>query len=118
MVFALFKKKPAPAIGSCEANDAVRAQLARMGDDGAATRHVVHFAYPDKTADMSRRDALIGDLKAKGFEVKDAVHEKGVTFEHHRPVTPGDFDTLTSELRDWFSARGWDYDGWECAVAK
>ncbi len=118
MGFSLFKKKPAPMMGSCEANDAVRAQLARMGDDGAATRHVIHYAYPEKSADMTARDALVDDLKAMGYEVKDAVHENGVVLEHYRPVAPSDFDTLTNELKDWFATRGWAYDGWECAVVQ
>jgi hypothetical protein len=116
MGFSLFKKKPAPAAGSAEFNESVRVQLARMGDDGASTRHVVHYAYPSKTADPSVRSAMIGDLRTRGFDVKDAVVEQGVVFEHHRPVTPHDFDAVTNELREWFATRGWGYDGWECAV--
>lgn len=116
MVFSLFKKKVRPAMGSCEANNAVRAQLAAMGDDGAAVRHVVHYAYPMKGADMSKRDDLVAALKTRGFEVSDAVNENGVVLEHHRTVAPSDFDAVTTELKDWFATRGWDYDGWECAV--
>lgn len=116
MVFSLFKKKPAPLMGSCEANNAVRAQLARMGDDGVAVRHVVHYAYPEPDADMAERAGLVEALKARGYEVSDAVNPNGLVFEHHRSVAAADFEAATTELKEWFAARDWDYDGWECAV--
>lgn len=118
MGFSLFKKKVQPAMGSCEANNGVRAQLARMGDDGVAVRHVVHYAYPDPDADLTARADLVTALAARGYEVSDAVNLNGVVFEHHRSVAPVDFDAVTTELKDWFAARGWGYDGWECAVVQ
>jgi hypothetical protein len=98
-------------------NDAVREALAKHGDDGVAARHVVHYAYPAKAADLSSRPQILASLQAQGFEVKDAVADNGVVFEHHRSVHPGDFDDLTDTLSAWFEERGWNYDGWECAVA-
>ncbi|NWG92822.1 MAG: ribonuclease E inhibitor RraB [Parvularculaceae bacterium] len=118
MVFTLFKKKVRPAMGSCEANNAVRAQLAAMGDDGAAVRHVVHDAYPTKGADMSTGRDLVETLETRGFEVSDAANENGVVFEHHRTVAPDDFDAATTGLEASFATRGWDHDGWECAVVQ
>jgi len=97
-------------------NDAVRQALAKHGDNGAAARHVVHYAYPTKNADLAPRPQILASLRAQGFDVKDAVAESGVVFEHHRSVSPGDFDGLTDTLSAWFEERGWNYDGWECAV--
>lgn len=103
-------------MGSPEANDAVRAQLAAMGDDGAAVRHVLHYAYPGKPPNPVERSAMVSALAARGFEVRDAAAKDGLVLEHYRPVTADDFDELTAELSAWFAERGWNYDGWECAV--
>jgi hypothetical protein len=109
-----FKKKlPAVAINK---NDPVRQVLASRGDDGTAVRHVVHYAYPNAGADLSNRPRLIEELKARGFDVSDAVAENGLVFEHHRPVAGDAFDAFTDELEQWFGAADWGYDGWECAM--
>lgn len=105
-------------MGSRESNDLVRAQLKSMGDAGAEVRHVIHYAYPQKGADMSLRDAMIEHLRSEGYEVKDAVHDSGLVLEHYRPVAGDDFDRVTDELSGWFAEKGWGYDGWECAVAQ
>lgn len=117
MAFTLFKKKTPAAMGSPAANDAVRAQLRKMGDDGAQIRHVLHYAYPARGTDLAARPAMIAELTARGFEVSDAAAEGGLVMEHYRSVVADDFDALTQDLHDWFAARGWGYDGWECALA-
>ncbi|MEL7488722.1 MAG: ribonuclease E inhibitor RraB [Pseudomonadota bacterium] len=109
----LFRKQ---AMGAPASNDAVRAQLTALGDDGAATRHVLHYAYPERTADDADRDSMRNDLIDRGFKVSDAASGNGFVLEHHREVASNDFDALTADLSAWFAARGWDYDGWECAV--
>ena len=117
MAFSLFKKKPAPEMGSPAANDSVRGQLARMGN-GAVVRHVLHYAYPCVTTDDVQPPAMVAELQARGFAVNDAASLNGLVIEHHRAVAADDFDALTGDLRQWFAERGWDYDGWECAVAQ
>lgn len=112
----LLRKKPKPVMGSPASNDAVRAQLASFGDDGGAVRHVLHYAYPGPEADTQRRRQIVERLRADGFEVKDAAAKDGVVFEHYRAVAADDFDKVTADLSAWFAERGWDYDGWECAV--
>jgi hypothetical protein len=97
-------------------NDAVRESLAMHGDDGVAVRHVVHYAYPAKGADLSTRPQIVADLKSQRFEVRDAAAENGLVFEHHCSVAPGQFDALTDALEGWFARHNWGYDGWECAV--
>ena len=94
----------------------VRAQLKKLGDNGATTRHVIHYAYPQDGADLSLRDALIEHLRADGYEVKDAVHDRGLVLEHYREVASDAFDAMTVELSRRFAEMGWTYDGWECAV--
>lgn len=116
MVFKLFKKKPSPPLGSSVSNSLVRAQLKKMGDDGAKTRHVIHYAYPQDGADPSLRDAMIERLRADGYDVKDAVHENGLVLEHYREVASEAFNAMTVDLSRWFAEMGWAYDGWECAV--
>lgn len=112
----LFGSKRKPAMGEPAANDAVRAQLAKFGDDGAAVRHVAHYAYPADGADLSIRDEMISDLTARGFAVSDAAAKQGLVLDQHRAAAPDDFDALTTDLSAWFAARRWAYDGWECAV--
>jgi hypothetical protein len=67
MAFKLFKKKTPSTMGSPAANDAVRAQLKKMGDDGAQVRHVLHYAYPAPGTGLAMRPAMIADLMARGF---------------------------------------------------
>ena len=105
-----------PAQGGPASNDAVRVQLTKLGDDGTAVRHVLHYAYPEDAADLETRPSLIEDLRARGFDVRDAVANDGLVLEHHREVASEEFDALTADLSAWFAARDWDYDGWECAV--
>jgi hypothetical protein len=115
MSWNLFGKKKLQVLATSR-NDAVRQALAERHDDGSAVRHVIHFAYPDTDTDLSMRVQLIADLKARGFEVRDAAADNGVVFEHHRAVAADDFDDFTSDLEAWFREGGWKYDGWECAV--
>jgi len=115
-LFSLFKKKPKPEMGTPESNDEVRAVLSSMGDNGASVRHVIHYAYPGDEVKAEDRPGVIDDLKARGFEVSDAAAAGGLVMEHHRSVAPDDFDALTGDLSNWFAARGWGYDGWECAL--
>ncbi len=110
-----FGKKKLEALVTSR-NDAVRQALAKHGDNGSAVRHVVHYAYPAEGADLSTRPKMIANLKGQGFEVKDAVAEHGLVFEHHDSVAPGAFDDLTDRLTAWFEEGGWNYDGWECAI--
>jgi len=49
--------------------------------------------------------------------VSDAAAKDGLVMEHHRAVMADDFDTFTGLLSAYFAERGWEYDGWECAVA-
>jgi hypothetical protein len=113
----MFRRSAKPAMGSPASNDAVRATLKSYGDDGTRARHVLHYAYPPGGDDLLDRPAMIQHLKRRGFEVKDAAVGEGLVLEHHRPVAADDFDAVTVELSAWFTERGWDYDGWECAVS-
>ncbi len=117
-LFNFLKSRTKPVMGEPEANNQVRDVLRSMGDDGSSVRHVIHYAYPGKQADPDIRATMASELKARGFEVMDAVNGGGFVMEHNRSVAPGDFDAFTQELSAWFAERGWDYDGWECAVAE
>lgn len=114
----LLGRKPKPVMGSPTANDAVRAQLASFGDNGGAIRHVLHYAYPAEGSNPELRGQIVDELLADGFEVKDAATGDGLVLEQYRAVVPDDFDAVTAELSAWFAERGWDYDGWECAVVQ
>jgi hypothetical protein len=116
MLPRFLKKKAPAAMGEAASNDLVRAQLKKMGDEGVEVRHVVHYAYPKKGADLSSRKAMIEHLKTEGYEVKDAAQEDGGVLEHYRSVAGADFDRVTVGLSNWFAGKGWSYDGWECAV--
>ena len=58
----------------------------------------------------------MAELTKQGLKVSDAVSDNGLVMEHHRSVAADDFDAFTTELSAYFDERGWDYDGWECAV--
>ncbi|HYD73877.1 MAG TPA: hypothetical protein VEF55_12130, partial [Candidatus Binatia bacterium] len=62
------------------ANESVRAMLRAHGDDGSATRHVRHYAYPKADALPVRKD-LVSHLRASGFEVSDAQADNGLVME-------------------------------------
>ncbi len=111
-----FRRAEEPLPGSPDFNDSVRETIARLGDNGAAPRHVLHYAYPGENADESAVPAMIAELAADGYEVSETEVENGLVLEHHHPVTPDEFDPITAQLSAWFAARNWDYDGWECAV--
>jgi hypothetical protein len=99
----LLKKQDATAMGSPGANEEVRSRLAVLGDNGSAPRHVLHYAYPLDGTDLAPRPAIIDELTR--------------VMEHHRAVAADDFDTFTGLLSVYFAECGWEYDGWECAVA-
>ncbi len=96
-------------------NDEVRATLAAMGDDGSAPRHVIHFAYA--TEGSASQQAMADELGEHGFDVVDADEEGAIRMEHTREVASADFDAFTDLLEAELDAKGWQYDGWECAVA-
>ena len=114
-MFKLPGQKPKLVMGSAEANETTRRALASLGDDGVAVRSVRHFAYPGPKADKRQRRDMLDELKLKGFDVRDAAVDNGLVLEHKSAVTAA-FDQQTGELAAWFKARGWTYDGWECAV--
>lgn len=114
-MFNLPGSKPKLAMGSAEANEKTRKALAALGDDGAAPRGVIHYACPGPRADKRLRRDMLDELKLKGFDVRDAAVDNGLILEHKSAVTAA-FDQATGELAAWFKARGWTYDGWECAV--
>jgi hypothetical protein len=113
----LLQKQDATAMGSPEANKEVRSRLAELGDNGSAPRHVLHYAYPLDGTDLASRPAMIDELTRRGLKVSDAAAKDGLVMEHHRAVMADDFDTFTGLLSAYFAERGWEYDGWECAVA-
>lgn len=90
--------------------------MAQHGDHGGGLRHVVHYAYPLKGTVVRNRPHMIEVLKGFGFTVRDAASGGGLILEHYRSVEGETFNELTDELGEWFSARGWDYDGWECEL--
>ena len=114
---SLSQKQDAAAMGSPGANEEVRSRLAVLGDNGSAPRHVLHYAYPLDGTNLAPRPAIIDELTRRGLEVSDAGAKDGLVMEHHRAVVAEDFDTFTGLLSAYFAERGWEYDGWECAVA-
>ncbi len=113
----LFSRKAEPVAGSPEFNDGVRRALAGFGDDGSEIRHVLHYAYPEEDADPNGRIFIVDELRMRGFDVRDANAGDGLVLEHYESVAGDAFDGLTADLSAFFAARGWDYDGWECAVS-
>lgn len=101
------------------ANDKVRAQLLKEGDDGSLERHVVHFAYPvDGAEDALSKDEIKDILSAPGLAFSESEDSAGIVFEMHREVASASFDSMTQAFADNLRELGWRYDGWECAVVK
>lgn len=112
-----FKKKAPPVtLGSPEANQSVRDELAGMGDNGLSRRHVVHYAYPLGALTVADRKQLDQWLFSKGFRVKTVSGEDGIMFEAEQVVAEDGFDILTQEVAAYLDTMDWQYDGWECAV--
>ena len=114
-LFSGFGSKPNG--GDAAGNAAIRAQLAAMGDDGTAPRHVLHYVYPHRKSAAVPREEIAAFLAEQGFDtVRDAANDGGFVMEHEREVASAAFDEFTSDLAATLSTKGWEYDGWECAV--
>lgn len=97
------------------ANDKVRAALSQHGDSGRAPRHVLHFVWP--ASDEAAPEGEVLDwLRENGLRVDPAKASKGFIGEETREVASAEFDRRTQEIETAMRARGWTYDGWECAV--
>jgi len=99
----------------CMKNGKVRKALTAHGDDGSAVRHVLHFLVRHDGATCSESE-MAELLRPHGFTVDLSKYEGGVIAEEYREVASDDFDSLTQTLADMATARGWEYDGFECAV--
>ena len=110
------QQPPQAPLEQAAKNDLVRAQLGKLGDGGSKPRHVIHFAYPEKTSDAVSRAEVKASLADLDVKITDAADGTGIVFEHEREVASADFDNLTVRLAAHFATMGWDYDGWECAV--
>jgi hypothetical protein len=97
-------------------NQPVRAQLLDQGDDGSVEREVQHWGFPSETA-ASFAEVVQG-LRKFGFAAKASAGKNGVTFTHIVAVSGAEFDRVTGTLRDYFSLKGWTYDGWETVVVR
>lgn len=98
-------------------SDMVRAALLRAGDDGTAIRHVAHYAFPDITGRPVGDDAFRAALADRQFTIGYNATGEGMVLQQHREVASAGFDALIAELQVTMAGIGWEYDGWECAVA-
>lgn len=108
-----------PAVGTqAQGNDAVRANLASMGDNGRRRRHVIHYAYRLESAGAAGKVDIEANLQERGFGLRESEQDDLVIFDHYASVAGSEFDRLTETLDRQMSQLGWGYDGWECAVIK
>lgn len=116
-MFNLMKRRAAqPMAGGTEFNQSIRYQINSMGDDGTATRHILHYAYPDEDQRLQKPSEIRALARKHGLTHRDAAHDGGFVFEHHREVASTNFDRFTAEFAVQLRELGYDYDGWECAV--
>jgi len=116
-MFNLMKPKaPPPSAGSPEFNLSIKYQINAMGDDGTASRHVVHYCYPEDDITAAKPEILQDIALSLGLSVKPAATAGGFVFEHRSEVATSMFDQLTTKLAEQLRDCGYDYDGWECAV--
>lgn len=116
-MFGGAKAPPAPHTRA-EANQAVRAVLADSGDNGTARRQVVHYAYPRKGGNLGSATKITELMELRGYRVRAAAADGGLILEHSVSVAGADFDTEVRIIEQQMDALGWEYDGWEAAVAK
>ena len=98
-------------------NDETRHLLAKEGDTGQDARHVRHFLYPLANS-IKTRTQFASQLENFGFEIDFKALAGGIIAEEYREVASSDFDSLTASLAVIATIAGWEYDGWECAVAR
>ncbi|MEM9422815.1 MAG: hypothetical protein AAF986_09980 [Pseudomonadota bacterium] len=97
-------------------NERVRAQLAEMGDNGLAPRHVCHYFFARRWPLKRCPQAdIIANLRELGFAAHP-TDKKGVMCDAFGPVAGDGFDRLTESLFTLGCDNGWIYDGWECQV--
>jgi len=116
-MFNLLERKASiPGAGSPEFNQSIKYQLHSMGDDGTASRHVVHYCYPEEEIGPAEPDAIPALADIYGLSVSPAVGAGGFVFEHEREVASSMFDQFTVDFAALLRESGYDYDGWECAL--
>ena len=104
-------------MGSFEANEKVRNELFRLGDDGKVSRHVRHFVYEGSLGKKYTDDAedIAQRLRDLGYSTHPSDNG-GIRFENYTEVASKAFDAGTEMLYKLAEESGWHYDGWECAV--
>ena len=123
LLMAVGLAKPAAAaraqggVGTKDGNDRVRGQLLKLGDDGTAIRHVRHFFYRPGGEGSAAVVDVRGHLAQFGMAISDTEAADGLIAEHQSEVASASFDALTLRFVTEALGMGWEYDGWECAVA-
>ncbi len=107
-----------PLIGSAEANQLVRDEMAEQNDNARAPRPIRHLVYPLRGADIKPLNFAVDLLTAKGLHVSEAEFGGGLIAEHEAVVAAASFDHLTDALREELAELGYKYDGWECPIYK
>lgn len=112
------RKPKIPLIGSAEANQLVRDEMAEQGDNARAERPIRHLVYPLRGSDIKPLNFAVDLLTAKGLHVSEAEFGGGLVGEHRAVVASAGFDQLTDALREELGLLGYKYDGWECPIYK
>ncbi|MDZ4310656.1 MAG: ribonuclease E inhibitor RraB [Cypionkella sp.] len=103
-------------VGTKVANDQVRDQLLKLGDDGTAIRNVRHFFYRGSADGAASVVDVTGYLAQLELAISDTEVAEGLIAEHTSEVASASFDALTLRFVNDTLGMGWQYDGWECAV--
>lgn len=112
------RKPVIPLIGSAEANQLVRDEMAEQNDNGRTARPVRHLVYPSRGAEIKPIRTVVDLLEGKGLLVSDSGFGGGLIAEHDAVIASAGFDILTNGLRDELGLLGYKYDGWECPIYK
>ena len=104
-------------VDQTRANNSVRAELAKQGDDGLVPRPASHWGYSFAAKHTSRAQ-IRRALRKMGFVVENAAADGGVVFSHTTSVSGAEFDRLTAELTAVLIENGWEYDGWETVLVR
>lgn len=114
-VARMWERARRSAVGVPTRNEALRAKLARQGDDPSVPRRVTHFLSAEPTGDIVEgREALCRLVQDAGYFVLETTRTT-ITFVASERINSTAFDNFTADLRRRAHILGWGYDGWDCA---
>ncbi len=108
----LLKLKPTQLERQLRGDEDIIRNLANQGDDGSASRQIMHWIY---NTPPERRPALLNKLKSLGYTIEEDSDEK-IRASIISPLSVDSANRATIRFNEICQEFGCEYDGWETAI--